>query len=188
MNDDQTPKKETRRTLLILLGILVLVIIITYAIGHNSNKENTETTAPVETTQQTAPQEVAVNAPIPVGDAIWTVTGVERGPAFGEGSSPPNGIYVAVCITLQNVSKETQTAPDLTVVDSQGNKTTSVTGKYVNAPGSWGQELIMQGMGGGATINGYYLFDVLPNATGLKLQVKGWSWTEKQEGSINLGI
>jgi hypothetical protein len=163
--------------LLVISSILVAVVLSACGSTNPSNESKIP-----------APQEVAVNAPIQVGDAIWTVTGVERAPAFGEGSSPPNGMYIAVHVTLQNVSKETQTAPDLTVIDSQGNKTTSATGKYVAAPESWGQELLMQGMGGGATINGYYLFDVLPTATGLKLQVKGWSLTETQEGSVNLGI
>jgi hypothetical protein len=168
-----------KKILSLVVISLCIIVILTACWGSNPS---TDEPTPSQ------PQEVPVSTPIRVGDAVWTVTGVEKSPVFGGNSEPPNGIYVAVHIALQNASKETQTAPDLTVIDSQGNKTTSVTGKYVDAPESWGPQLLMEGMGGGAVINGFYLFDILPDATGLKLLVKGWSWTEKQEGYINLGI
>lgn len=175
-------RQDSKKFIPLIIALCFLIILVLTACwGSSEKKETTQTTAP-------AAAEGVVGQPLRMGDAVWTVTSVERAPALGEGSDAPSGQFVAVHVTLQNASKETQTAPDLTVIDSQGNKTTSNTDKFVIPPDSWGQSMLGTGLGGGATVNGYYVFDVLPSATGFKLQVEGWALTEEQKAFINLGI
>lgn len=170
------------RKALPLIIVLCVLIVFTLTACWGSEEKTGETG---ETTQ-----EYTVNQPVIVGDAEWTVIGAEKPAAVLPGSEQPKqGVFLGVHAKCKNLSTESQSVPIAHVYDSQGNEGGRPTfGWSVNTPPEWGPDIVGESLlAGGGEATGYMLFEVMPDATGFKLQVTGFGFGDGKK-TINLGI
>lgn len=171
---------DSRKQVPLMIALcLITVFILTGCWGSKEAADNT-----------TQPQEGVVNQPLRVGDAEWTVLSAEKLPPNAiEGEQPTQGVFLHVQLKCKNLSQQSQDPPSVDVIDSQGNEGGNPTfGWSVTAPESWGSAIKGQSMLAGAEISGYYLFEVLPDASGFKVKVRGFGMDEQEGQLIKLPI
>ena len=184
-------------------GLLALIILgaIIGALGgeDTSNKDDNTETAQQETsepaTEEKTKETVGIGTPLEVGDAIFTLNGVELADQVGPSVLPTkaSGKYIVLNVTYRNNGNEAVTIDSSFFKLKRGDKTyeaDSAASMSANQGenGAIQNSFFLQEVNPDMEISGRVVFDVAPEvaeATDLQLQVQTGFWGT-ETGIINL--
>ena len=176
MYGDYILKKVTK----IVLGIIALFLIMTML---GSSDDNTSNQSPATTTNQaTSDQKTESTSTVykmgdrvVVGDMAYTVTNFREAGLVGDqyANAKPNGIYVIVDMTIENLGKESTTISSsyAKIIDSQERTSESDPTAWVYLQ----DNILLKQIQPGLPVRGQEIFDV-PEGITCNLQVTDSAW------------
>ena len=196
------------KKVLLWVGIALIVIAIIAAIGGGGGKkEQTDkggqpisTSKPsakteAETKSETIENKIAkVGEALTVGEVKWVAGSPEKTAEIESGNqfiSPAkaNGVFIVVPLTAELIGKESGTidSSQLAIVDSNGRKFKPTENAEVfTILGD--ASIFLKQVNPNVPVNGKAVFDVAPDATGLKLEIKDLRLLSNEKGYIDLGL
>ncbi len=173
-----------------ILTILILLIVVGMLVqsGKSEPAEKTSQSTKTEPTVKT----VNKGEEIQVGEVKWKVLEVDKKSSISNGLQKvkPGGVFVVVSLRAELLGKESGIidSSQLKIVDNQ-NRVFERSAEGQTALEMSGEEgLFLKQVHPNVPIEGYAVFDVPTDATGLKLKIEDFRLLSGEYGYVNLGI
>ncbi|MCD6194679.1 DUF4352 domain-containing protein [bacterium] len=173
-----------------ILAILILLIVIGVLAQPNESEPTQKTTQSTET--EPTVKTVNKGEEIQVGEVRWKVLNVEKKSSISNGFQKvkPGGVFVIIDLRAELLGKESGTidSGQLKIVDSQNRVFEHSTDGQTALELSGEEGLFLKQVHPNVPIEGYAVFDVPTDATGLKLKIEDFRLLSSKYGYVNLGI
>lgn len=177
------------------VGCLVVILLVILGVAgcfkavDKASKQSGSAANPTSSEVQT----VKVNENLQVGDVAWKVLEVNKQATVGDdqySKATASGIFVVVKIGAELTGKSSGTvdSTQFAIIDSKDRSFSPSTEGGTAISMSNKKELFLQQVNPNVPIEGYIVFDVAKDATGLKLKIKDLVLTSDKYGFVNLGI
>lgn len=172
-----------------ILGIILVIALISACSSDVSNDSSKKKEAGV----QTAEEELqAVGEELQVGEVKWQVLEVNKQDTIGDDLSKKTagGIFVVIKLRAELTGKDSGTVDSnqFEIIDSQDRIFEPSSEGSTAIMFSGKEELFLKQVHPNVPIEGYIVFDIAKDATGLKLKVKDLAFTSDDYGYFDLGI